>query len=77
MILEQSDAQFDHNYLVAKEFAGWPRVAHHATARKAMDEVRYGKIVAAYRASASYTTITLARTSKILPRHSIPPSSGL
>jgi hypothetical protein len=35
VILGQSVAQFDRNYLIAKEFAGMPRVAHHATARGA------------------------------------------
>jgi len=29
--------QLDHNYSIAKEFAGWPRVAHHAAARGAVD----------------------------------------
>jgi len=77
MILEQSVAQFDQNYLIAKEFAGIPRAAHHATARGAMDELGYESFVPRYRTLVFYTTMALDWTLNILPKHSIPTSSGL
>jgi hypothetical protein len=77
MIREQNAARFDRNYLIAKEFAGVPRVTHDATARGAEDTVSYKSFATKYRASVLYTTVTLDRTLNILPRHSIPPSSGL
>jgi len=36
--------RFDHNYSIAKEFAGWPRVAHHAAARRAVDGVGHEEV---------------------------------
>src|SRR5260221_290656 len=41
--------QLDHNYLLAKEFAGSPQVAHHVTARRAVDEMSYDQLSVGYR----------------------------